>query len=66
MAVKEIVEQGRAKLQKGDFSGIVELLQATSFSKDQLGRFEQAQAWNEKLGLPKEDLEKSLRAVFEG
>ncbi|EDP89873.1 hypothetical protein HBI56_202180 [Parastagonospora nodorum] len=66
VAVKDHVEQGRAKLQKGDFSGIVELLQATSFSKDQLGRFDQAPAWNEKLGLPKDDLEKSLRGVFEG
>lgn len=65
-SVKENVEQGRAKLQKGDFSGILELLQATTFSQDQLGRFDQAQAWNEKLALPKDDLEKSLRAVFEG
>jgi hypothetical protein len=35
-------------------------------AKDELGKIEPEALWNEKLGLPKDDLEKSVRAVFNG
>jgi uncharacterized protein YbjT (DUF2867 family) len=67
VTVKELVEDGHAKIQKGDYSGILNLIQASTFeAKDQLGNFEFEGLWNEKLGLPKGDLEKSIRAAFEG
>lgn len=63
---KDHLASGRAKVQTGDYSGILALLQVATFGEDQIGRFDSAKLWNEKLGLPKDDLEKTIRAVFEG
>ena len=64
---KEQIEIGRAKLQKGDYSGVANLiLSATYGSEEELGDLKPAGLWNEKLGLSNDDLEKSLRAGFEG
>lgn len=66
-AAKELIENGRAKVQKGDYSGILDLIKGATFeAKDQLGDLEPEGLWNEKLGLPKDDFEKSIRAAFEG
>lgn len=63
--VKEHIEQGRAKLQSGDHSGIMYLIQGATFGKEQqLGDFASMGLWNEKLGVPKEDLEETVKAVF--
>jgi hypothetical protein len=62
---KEEIKVGRAKVQKGDYTGIKELIQSVNFGKeDQLGDFSSQGLWNEKLGVPKEDLEETVRAVF--
>jgi len=63
--VKEHIEQGRAKLQSGDHSGIMYLIQGATFGKEQqLGDFSSLGLWNEKLGVPKEGLEETVKAVF--
>jgi len=64
---KELAASGNAKIAKGDYSGILNLLQAVTFgAEEELGYLKTAKEWNEKLGLPKDDLEKSLRAGFAG
>jgi hypothetical protein len=64
---KELAEWGRAKLEKGDYMGILDLLRCVTFGAEQeLGLFEQGRLWNERLGIPKDDLEKSVGAAFAG
>jgi hypothetical protein len=64
---KELLANGNAKIAKGDYSGILDLLQAVTFgAEEELGYLKTAKEWNEKLGLPKDDLEKAIRAGFEG
>jgi hypothetical protein len=63
--VKEHIEQGRAKLQSGDHSGIMYLIQGATFGKEhQLGDLSSSGLWNEKLSVPKEDLEEAVKSVF--
>jgi hypothetical protein len=66
VSTKEHLVQGRERVQKGDYMGILDLLQVATFGEEQIGLFDPAKLWNEKLGLPKDDLEKSIRAAFEG
>lgn len=63
---QELIESGNAKIQQGDYSGILSLLISATFGKDEVGYFEPAKVWNEKLGLPKDDLESAIRAGFAG
>jgi uncharacterized protein YbjT (DUF2867 family) len=64
---KELAAHGNAKIAKGDYSGIIELLQAVTFgAEEELGYLKKAKEWNEKLGLPKDDLEQSVRAGLQG
>jgi hypothetical protein len=64
---KELADTGRAKVEKGDYMGILDLLRSVTFgAEEELGRFKQTALWNEKLGLPSDDLEKTIRAVTEG
>ncbi len=63
-SVKDHIEEGRAKLQAGDFSGILNLLQGATFDREQLGDFSSAGLWNEKLGVPKESFEETVKAAF--
>lgn len=63
VSVKEHIAEGTAKLQKGDYSGIPALIQGAMFSKDEpLGDFSSLGLWNDKLGVPKEDFEETVRA----
>ncbi|KAL5116196.1 hypothetical protein ACEQ8H_005861 [Pleosporales sp. CAS-2024a] len=62
----EQLASGRAKLEKGDFSGIEDLLKVATFSGEEIGRFDAAKLWNDRLGLPKDDFEKALRAGVAG
>jgi hypothetical protein len=65
VSVKEHIEQGRAKLQSGDHSGIMYLIQGATFGKEhQLGDLSSSGLWNEKLSVPKEDLEETVKSVF--
>jgi hypothetical protein len=66
VSTKEHLEAGRAKVEKGDYIGILDLLQVATFSDDQIGHFDPAKLWNAKLELPQDDLEKSFRAGLEG
>jgi hypothetical protein len=62
---KEEIEVGRKKVQEGDWTGLKELIQSVNFGEEeQLGDFSSQGLWNEKLGVPKEDLEETIRAVF--
>ena len=65
VTAKDEIEVGRAKVQKGDYSGIKELIQGATFAKEQqLGDFSSQGLWNDKLGVPKEDLEETVKAIF--
>jgi uncharacterized protein YbjT (DUF2867 family) len=64
---KATIEEGRAKLAKGDFSGIGNLIVGATFGPDeQLGDLKPAGLWNEKLGLEEIDFETSVRKALEG
>jgi hypothetical protein len=65
--VKDLIAGGNAKMQKGDyFAGLVDLLRGVTFDTRQLGDFTDVGLWNERLGLPKDDFEKSVRAALDG
>lgn len=63
---QELIESGNAKIQQGDYSGILSLLISATFGRDEVGYLEPAKLWNEKLELPADDLESAIRAVFAG
>ncbi|KAF2689416.1 isoflavone reductase family protein [Lentithecium fluviatile CBS 122367] len=63
---KDLLEGGGAKIQKGDFSGAFDLIKGSCFSKEGLGNLKPVGLWNEKLGLPKEDFEESIKAGLTG
>ncbi|KAF2036092.1 NAD(P)-binding protein [Setomelanomma holmii] len=64
---KNTIEQGRAKIAKGDYSGIGNLIVGATFGTDEpLGDLSPAGLWNEKLGLKEIDLETSVKAAFAG
>lgn len=65
ISAKDYIEEGRAKLQKGDFSGVVNLIIGLTYGKDeQLGDFSSVGLWNDKLGVPKEGLEETVKATL--
>ncbi|KAH7398663.1 hypothetical protein DE146DRAFT_788688 [Phaeosphaeria sp. MPI-PUGE-AT-0046c] len=61
---KDMIEKGHTKIQQEDYSGILDLLISSTFGEDEVGYLDPAKLWNEKLGLPEDDLESSIRAVF--
>ncbi|EMD69061.1 hypothetical protein GGP41_004921 [Bipolaris sorokiniana] len=62
--VKDHIAQAREKLQKGDFSAIPDLLQSVTFSKEELGNFAPLGLWNDKLGVPEESFEESVKGAL--
>lgn len=66
VATKDLIKEGGDKIQKGDYSGIYDQIKGAGFGSDKLGDLTSEGLWNEKLGLPKGDFEKSVRAGFEG
>lgn len=61
-SVEKLLEDGRARFQKGDHSAIPNLIQAMIFNpRENLGDAPQEGLWNDKLDLPKEDFESSVR-----
>ena len=69
MAAKEqssddVAEMGRKKYAAGDYSGIMGLVIASAFGKRALGDPRAARLWDEKLGLPKEDLEETTKNLL--
>lgn len=64
-SAKELIEQSRAKLQQGDYSVIPDLIAAGTFKADEnLGDLSAEDLWNEKLGIPVEDFEETVRAAL--
>lgn len=65
---KKAIEEGHKKLGSGDYSAIPPLILAGVYGPAALGDFTKVDGglWNEKLGLAKEDLEASLKAVVSG
>jgi nucleoside-diphosphate-sugar epimerase len=64
VASADSIQTGREKLAKGDFSGIADLIKGVAFTE--LGDLRPAGLWNEKLGLKKESLEDTLKAILAG
>lgn len=61
---EDLIQTGRGKLQKGDFSGIADLIKGVAFTP--LGDLRPVGLWNDKLGLKKESLEDTLKTVMGG
>ncbi|PSN63254.1 hypothetical protein BS50DRAFT_679570 [Corynespora cassiicola Philippines] len=57
-------KMGRKKYVAGDYSGIMGLVIASAFTKRALGDSRAARLWDEKLGLPKEDLEETTKNLL--
>ncbi|KAF2791412.1 isoflavone reductase family protein-like protein CipA [Melanomma pulvis-pyrius CBS 109.77] len=62
---QELLDAGKEKLSKHDYSGVVDLLKATVFGDFGVADFS-SKLWNEKLGLPKEDFEESVKTGLSG
>lgn len=66
-SAKDLIEQGRAKFEKGDYSGILALILGSNLAVDQqLGDFSSQGLWNEKLGVPSESFEETVRTALVG
>ncbi|KAE9994810.1 hypothetical protein EG327_000023 [Venturia inaequalis] len=65
---KKVIEESHKKLGAGDYSVIPPLILAAAYGPDALGDFTKVDGglWNERLGLAKEDLDASLKAVVSG
>lgn len=62
---QEKLNNGLEKLGKHDYSGVVDLLQATVLGNFGVGDFS-SKLWNEKLGLEKEDFEETVKTGLSG
>jgi hypothetical protein len=61
---EEVIANGRRRLAAGDFAGIMDLTRGAAFGKQGLGDNRPYGLWNDKLGLPKEDIEQAIRDVL--
>lgn len=62
-ASKDIIEEGRSKLAKGDYYGVALLVRALALGPVNLGDSRPAGLWNEKLNLERLDLEQVVRRI---
>ncbi|RYP10883.1 hypothetical protein DL764_000319 [Monosporascus ibericus] len=58
---EEVINNGQRRLAEGDFAGIMDLTRGGAFGKQALGDLRPYGLWNDKLGLPKEDIEQAVR-----
>jgi len=66
-ATAKLLEDGRSKLQKGDFSAIVDLIRVVLFDAGaNLGKLSPEDLWNDRLDLPQEDIEATVRTALSG
>ncbi|CAO3666494.1 unnamed protein product [Umbelopsis ramanniana] len=64
--VEEVYAEGMELFQKGDFRGMIGVLYGRNFFKDNAGNYELTKGLdNEKLGLPKEDLDEFTKIAVE-
>ncbi|KAL6922655.1 hypothetical protein FSST1_006681 [Fusarium sambucinum] len=59
-----IIERGQKRLGEGDFAGIKDLTNGAAFGYRAMGNVSRNGLWNERLGLPKEDLEQAVKDVL--
>ncbi|KAH7130565.1 isoflavone reductase family protein [Dendryphion nanum] len=62
---EDVIEQGRKMLAGGDFTGIKLLTRGGAFGKRALGDERGHGLWNDKLKLPKDDMEQVLREILQ-
>jgi uncharacterized protein YbjT (DUF2867 family) len=62
----ESVAEGAEKVSKGDYSGVVDQIKGTALGDHNYGDYTSEGLWNDKLGLPKESFEGSIKAVLAG
>lgn len=64
--VQEVYDEGKQRFQKGDYFGLVAVLYSRSFYKDNAGNTALTRGLdNDKLGLPKEDLDEFTKIAVE-
>jgi hypothetical protein len=61
---EEVINNGKRRLAAGDFAGIIDLTRGGAFGKQALGDESSHGFWNDKLGLPKEDIEQTIRDLL--
>ena len=66
ISAKDHIAKGKELLQKGDFSGLGQLIQAVTFGDEQLGDLKPSGLWNDKLGLKQDSFEDTIKAGFSG
>lgn len=67
VSTKELGDEGQAKLEKGDFSAIPQLIQYGIFNAEEnAGDNSKFGLWNEKIGLEKESFEDTIKTALLG
>ncbi|KAJ5981753.1 hypothetical protein N7522_013381 [Penicillium canescens] len=61
---EDVIYNGKRRLAAGDFAGIMNLTRGGAFGKRVLGDESSHGFWNDKLGLPKEDMEQTIRDLL--
>ncbi|RYP36628.1 hypothetical protein DL766_001868 [Monosporascus sp. MC13-8B] len=61
---EEVIANGKRRLAAGDFAGIIDLTRDGAFGKQVLGDSRPYGLWDDKLGLPKKDIEQAVRDVL--
>lgn len=62
---EDLLANGKRRVQSGDFAGIMNLTRGIATGKLGLVDLRSHGLWNEKLGLPEEDLEAALKRIVE-
>lgn len=62
---EDLLANGKRRVQSGDFAGIMDLTRGIATGKLGLVDLRPHGLWNEKLGLPEEDLEAALKRIVE-
>ncbi|PSN65048.1 isoflavone reductase family protein [Corynespora cassiicola Philippines] len=66
LTFEEVVANGHKWIASGDFNGIKDLTRAAAFGKFALGDESSHGFWNDRLGLPKENVEEAVREIISG
>ncbi|KAF9698479.1 hypothetical protein EKO04_003762 [Ascochyta lentis] len=66
VSAKDHIAAGNGLLQKGDFSGIGNLIQSVIFNDEELADLRKVGLWNEKLGIAQGSFEDSIKAGLAG
>ncbi|KAI9154687.1 NmrA-like protein [Paramyrothecium foliicola] len=61
---EEVLANGKRRLAQGDFSGIMDLTRSAALGKRALADTTSYGIWNDKLGLPLEDLNDVIKGLF--